>query len=337
LATDRTDPTPDAGSDRNSRLDACRIFASIAILYMHTFQSGLMPNPGEIGRFGVPFFTSSAFYLLLQAHRRKPGRPFLPFLKSRFIRLYVPFLAWGLLGLLLMDIKHHFVSHKPLAGFGWGFFLSGDSFQLWYLPFLFVGGLLFFPVCSLLVSLPLRSQFWVAWVLIAGGVALSLLPGVPIPDPQSSWVQFAETADLALKASPAILLGLAVALLVPRGVAPASIGWLGLMFTVGSMLYVVSVQRNILIENEAGTALLLFAIAGGSFPLGSLWTRFAFLAYGIYLSQNVVLEPVQTLVGRSQFKPSVTLELVVFTIVLTLTTVISLLLSRSRLTRWLLG
>jgi hypothetical protein len=52
---------------RNATLDAVRILAALFILWMHTWQSMQRERVGNIGRFAVPFFATSAIFLLAQS------------------------------------------------------------------------------------------------------------------------------------------------------------------------------------------------------------------------------------------------------------------------------
>ena len=83
--------------------------------------------------------------------------------------------------------------------------------------------------------------------------------------------------------------------------------------------------------------LLLFALGGGPLLSSPLLRRYAFLAYGIYLSQNIVLEPVRTMMNCLHVAWTTPMILAMFAVNLLITASISILLSRSRFTRWLLG
>jgi peptidoglycan/LPS O-acetylase OafA/YrhL len=324
-------------SDRNTRLDGCRILASLGILYLHTFIAADKPRQGDFGRFAVPFFTSSAMYLLLQSHRHRPDRPFTQYLKNRFVRLYVPFLAWGLLGLLLMNLKHHFISHQSWQPLRWDFLINGASIQLWFLPFIFLAGLVLFTICRGLVSLTRGWQILAVIVLLGIAVIVGVSTSIGINDPNSAWQRFVFRAGFGLQTSPSLFIGIAIALLTPGGKVPRWIGWAGLLAVTSLSTYIRFMGRDDLLENAAGAGLLLFALGGGPLLRSPLWRRYAFLAYGIYLSQNIVLEPVRTMLNCLHVIWTTPIILAMFAVNLLITASISILLNRSRHTRWLLG
>jgi surface polysaccharide O-acyltransferase-like enzyme len=322
---------------RNALLDTCRIGASVAILWMHTWQSAHLPHLGEVGRFGVPFFTCSAFYLLMQSFLIRSDRPFLPYLKNRIVRLYLPFLAWGALGLGMMIFKHRFISHQPMDPIDLGFFLTGASFQLWYLPFLLIFSVIFFPLCKSLAKSGGTTHLLTTVILTIAAIAVALAPPVPPPQPASVFPQGIIFAALATNALPSALLGIALALMLRQDRVAAWAGITGLMITIVGCIAIEWTGRDTLLETATGIGLLLFALCGIGGTIARALSPYAFLAYGIYLSQNIVLETTQSLLTRAGVRPSNATEIGVFIFVLAGTTILSLLLRRSKTTRWMLG
>ncbi len=327
---------PPAAARRNPMLDASRLIAALAILMMHTLESAHFPRQGEVGRFATPFFIVAAIYLLTVSMRRNWDRPFLPYAWQRFIRLYVPFLGWGVLSGLAMLLKHRFVSGSPIAPLGWSDLLTGRSFQLWFLPFLFLVCLVMFWVCRWVAPATQPVKTAVA----AGAIVLGLTaPYVPMPfSNELARTSYAYFTGLSWESLSPVLFGLALALLPPRWVPTSA--WqavIGLAFTIASMCFVVKYGRNLLLESLAGTAFMIFALANWRSPVVVALARFPFLIYGIYLSQGIVLETVQTALGRAHVSPSLMFEVAVFFLTACLCILLCFGLNKSSITRWLLG
>src|SRR5262245_5376228 len=95
-----------ASAGRMIGLDAARLVAAIAIVWLHTPESPPLAHLSVLSSFAVPFFVFTAVLLNLQSLRRNPDRPLGAYVVSRFNRIYVPFFVWSLLYFAFRDLKH---------------------------------------------------------------------------------------------------------------------------------------------------------------------------------------------------------------------------------------
>jgi len=158
-------------------VDAIRMFAAIGAAWLHTAQSDELAHTGEYGRFAVPVFNTIAAYFLVRSIRRKPDRHYLPYLRVRLAKLYLPFLAWGAIYLFARWAKST-VTGSPLKPVRPGVLLEGPSHQLWYLPFVLICCAIGFPVARW--ALEARWRQWA--VALACGIVCLVMGLSKIPD-----------------------------------------------------------------------------------------------------------------------------------------------------------
>jgi peptidoglycan/LPS O-acetylase OafA/YrhL len=236
-----------------------------------------------------------------------------------------------------MYLKHTYLSHLAMQGLGISDLLTGRSFQLWFLPFLMLlGQFMFFP-CQKAARLNRSAQYWIAAVLFIAGCAMALAPRFSAVDTSSAFFQCSYFLCLSWDALPSALWGIALALVMRETPVPENLAWRSLAVAVGGGAIVNLWQRNILLETVAGAALLGFALSAGDGRFSRALSHYAFLAYGIYLAQGVVLETIQALAGRAGVPTTGVTEVGVFLVTAVLCASISVALARSKLTRWMLG
>jgi peptidoglycan/LPS O-acetylase OafA/YrhL len=128
-------------------LDLVRGIAAYAVVLFHSRVDPAAPVSDWaaklliLGSFAVPFFLATSFYLTINKFSEKQVKVSL---KSRFLRLLIPYAFWSLLYLAVRLIKY-LITHEtdkitslfsdPLALF----FLGSAAVQLYFLPLLFSG------------------------------------------------------------------------------------------------------------------------------------------------------------------------------------------------------
>jgi surface polysaccharide O-acyltransferase-like enzyme len=309
---------PAAREDRNVLLDACRLAAAVAIVWMHTWGYSDIPRIGE----------ASAMFLMTAGLRANPRRAFAPYALRRFYRIYLPFLAWSIIGLIVMDL-HRNLSHRPIVNLEPFDLYFGSTMQLWFLPFLLgINLTLFVPVRQA----TRHPKIAAAIAILAGALcAVRSRIGIDPGAPDTNWFAFVSFLQYSLFAMPAIFWGIAAAFLFDQVKRPVW-GWVGLAVWFICLCVVIRGPRNSLMENLAGIGLVVACLNLGSAFAGI--GKYAFLAYGIYLSHAVFLETIQGALHRWS-GPAGTL--LIFFATLALSVACSMALQRSTRTRWMLG
>src|SRR5262245_31367016 len=123
---------------RIDTLDAARLVALIAIIFIHTVESPELRRVSLIGTFGVPFYLFAALYFQARSFRRNPHRPFHRYVADRIYRLYLPFLAWSAIYLVARDLKHLFIVRDGAVHASVPELWIGTAHHLWFLPLLLV-------------------------------------------------------------------------------------------------------------------------------------------------------------------------------------------------------
>ncbi len=241
---------------RQPMLDVMRLLAAYAIVWLHSPPSADFAGATALGRFAVPFFTAAAVFLTWDGLARQPDRNVAQYVRSRFLRIYVPFLAWSLIYLAFKALKALLLPSQPNDFPGAEVFWLGSFFHLWFMPFILAITLAVFFVGRKVIGRAGRENFTLAVCLLLGW-QIAWLPVDRSGSSSSFW-------QLALDALPAALWGVALAIAWQRGAADwlrrRTVSWAGLAFSVLLTAAVCYLLRNRLAENLAGVALLVFAL-----------------------------------------------------------------------------
>lgn len=121
-------------------LDACRIFAALGVVWMH-LSTPL--NPRLIsGRFGVPYFIVVASMLAMRGTTGRTFGEFGPMIVARARRILVPFVVWSVLVAVVRLAKWRFLHGAPVRITWLELALEGTAGAYWFLPFIFVVGVI---------------------------------------------------------------------------------------------------------------------------------------------------------------------------------------------------
>jgi len=324
-----------ASSPRWALLEIARWIAIYPIVWLHTVRSESLGASTALTRFAVPFFVATCVFLVFQGVWRKPQRTFVQYGYSRFLRIYVPFLAWSAVYLGFKAVKSAFLPDLPNEyPAGLEILWTGGFYHLWFMPFIFLVSLAAFLVAKI-VSRAESLQWPVAIGSLAAGLALSL-PAVAdaITRNHPSW-------ELVVDALPAMFWAMAAGLAYGRDQRQPWEGFhrlrVDVLLFLGSMIWLGAFGRSALIENLAGVSLLLVAIGPVDYPVLRRLGQFPSLAYGIYFSHLLPIKIFEAIGARRGLSPSWQLDLSIFLASAVAATLISLILYQSRWTRWLVA
>ena len=316
---------------RDVGFDAARVVASLGIVWVHATRSPQTEHVSGAGVFGTAFFTAAAMFFLARGLRREPDREYLDYTAHRFRRLIVPFLAWSVIYFVFRNACRALLTHQPMVGLTGGTLLTGTEMQLWFLPFLFLAGMLFFPMLKLAVRSD-DTRRVVGWTTFWLGVALLALPA---PRDESS--DRARFVTCAWFVTPSLCFGIAAGLLVRSmeelrswGFAVAGIG-----ATICSMTYVCLTGPSIVGKNLGGLGWLAMSLAIKPFGVLQRLARLAPLTFGVYLIHPFVTGTLRSVLLKLGCQSNGIFDVSMFAFTVPIAFGLAWLIHRSERTRWL--
>lgn len=330
-----TVPQPAAGSTaRRPFFEFARLLAAVSIVWLHSMRSPEMLGSTVLGRFAVPFFTAAAVFMICESVARGRRPTVAEYSRSRFLRLYIPFLAWTVIYLNFKLLKGKLAPDQPNDFPGIEVLLTGGFYHLWFLPFVLIVSVIAFAAVRNRMGNAVAETRMALLSAMAGGL-------LAVKPPPSQSIVAETWAEYWWTALPAAFWGISIAVLVrhAREVFQKSqlipIGGLAL-FAI-AIAWTWHVGRSTLTENLAGIGFLIFALAPWQ---GHLIRRFASLgalAYGIYLSHLLFIKSCEAVATKLDLSVSVALDLTIFAVSLCGSVLLTWLLSKARPTRWLVA
>lgn len=327
-------PAVKAAAPRRAMLDVVRLVAAYSIVWLHTPRAPELAPLVGLGRFAVPLFVMAAVLMTFESVRRRPELGWGGYLRGRFWRLYVPFLAWSGVYLAFKAVKSLALPEQPNEFPGVELLLVGGFYHLWFMPFILVVTVLAFGVAKLVEGRDQAARR-AAWGAALGGTALALMAG------DSAATLVGEYGRLLIDALPAVAWGIAVAIPWTRGeldwLQRPRVALLAFALAVASLAWVVLVGRAPLAETLAGLGLLVVGLSPWrGAPLDAL-ARFGPLSYGVYLGHLLWIKTFEALLARAGWPVDPTTDVVVFLLSAAGSTLVAWALSRTPLTRWLVA
>ena len=326
----------DTGSRRLALLDTARVVAAMGIVWVHaaTSATGVLFQP--IGTFGVPFYTFIAVLFMARSLTRDNARTLGQYTRSRFFRIYTPFLFWSAVYMAMGDAKA-IASHQSIPHFDWAIFYAGGFEHLWFLPFLMIVTI---AGAVIVRAVEHRSRARAAATLI-----LLALGGAACFAQEPAWIG-RRSDDLyfwrfAFRALPTVFWSIALALLtvfngkLPRSTPMIAVGG-ALLFASALILEGLLTPLPVL-RSMAGLGCLLVALLPFTSPLLARLGKLGPHSYGIYLSHIAFLRVITLLTERLHTPTSLKLDIASFAVAFIGATVLSVLLSQSAWTRWTVG
>lgn len=332
-----------SAAPRLAFLDATRLLAAAGVVCIHAVQS----EPGQalypVGMFGVPFYILVAMLFMARKLTRDPSIPLSQYVASRFTRVYVPFLAWSAVYVLLAEAKSMLIDHR-LPELPISILWAGGHQHLWFLPYLMC-----VTVFGAMLVRSLYRTTVARWIAI---VCLAILGVVVALVPEPHWVAGRVVAgDLefwryGLRALPSVCWALAIALATAsHGSLPRTTGVLAAMgavgFVVATWLYWPVVthlpEMTRLLRACEGVSVLMLALWPVRAPLLERIGVLGRHSYGVYLSHIVFVRLAVLWLAHYHVTPSIGVDVGIFLFALCGAVTLTVLMSRSRYTRWALG
>jgi peptidoglycan/LPS O-acetylase OafA/YrhL len=330
-------------------LDAARVAAALAIVWIHAPQSPTGQSSTHWARFAVPFFVATSLLLVFQTVFKNPARPLAEYVKSRIHRLYLPFLAWSGVYLAFKGVKCVVLPNQPNDFPGWEVFVVGGAYHLWFLPYLLIASVVTF----LAARIATISVGW-QWAVAAVGVGLGCVIAALAP---ASWpTSRYDALYFMLATTPAAFWAWAAAIIYQRSqhlAQPSSLPTMnhvestpsaaeifalcasGLVFIVSC----VSLQyagRQVWLENVAGIA----AVAWTMVPVAPHWASrakaWAELSFGVYLGHLLFIKIVEAVFGKLQVSSTVATDVATWAVAVVGATLLAYVCHRTSWARWLL-
>ena len=332
---DRTaTPAVPASTSRRWFFDAARLFAALAIVWLHTMQSPAMLPSTAVGRFAVPFFTATAVFLLWESLAKGGRRTLSEYTRNRFVRLYVPFLAWTVIYLLFKFGKSVLTPNQPNVFPGVMLLVSGGFYHLWYLPFIFVVSVVVFVAGRKIIGNPM-AEWRLCVIATMLGTALAIAPTPASLNAAGDWLGYWWSA------LPSVFWSLAFAIIFRYSQSDRSMkssyALLGLAVTAAATAWTWHVGRSLFAENLAGLSFLIFALGPWQGAVVRTLASFGPLAYGIYLSHLLFIKTCEAVASVPQWPESAALDIATFAIAAVGSTALTWVLTRNRLTHWLVA
>lgn len=313
-------------------VDAVRIVAMYGIVWLHAVRSDTLEGAKALGRFAVPFFVFAAVFFVFEGIRRQAQRSFAQYVRSRLVRLYLPFLAWSGIYLLFKLGKAAALPEQANDFPGLSILWAGGFYHLWFIPFILVISLLGFLVAKGTWQRPALERC-VALAAVLEGLLLAMTPNSTsglLGGPYGSLVAGALPA-----ACWAVGLGILARYPAMRHLQHPAVRAAALLLALACTLWTWHSGASRLAENLAGLGVMIIALG----PAPGIWgvhlAKLGPLAYGIYFGHLLVIksfEAVATKVGWSNAWP---LDLTIFVASAALSTLAAWALSQWRWTRWL--
>ena len=331
--------------DRNEWIDVVRLIAAAGIVFIHATRVPVLEQIDHFFRFAVPFYLFASLYFQASSARRQYDRgvlrPLPKYVTGRVRRLYLPFLAWGVIYLTARELLH-VVQHQPLFAPRLDMLWTGTEYHLWFLPFLLMTSC---AAAVLMRALPLDNPRAV-WPAIGVALAVGVLVAVaPMP---SSWNEVFDNPTYAYvqwwRALPAGCFAVAFALFaalyppIVERVSP-TVAMTGIALAFACSLSQVFNGIQLIPRALSGLGCMLATLApwDTSGRTVSTLASFGRNSYGIYLCHILVIEVIRVGVTRVHGSPSAAIDLLTFAIGLVGALALTSALARSPKLAWLNG
>lgn len=311
-------------SEKSSRIpgvDTARFLSAAAVIWIHSVETPQGELAVPICRIAVPFFVVAMTILNLKSLAAPSLQiSWVQFARSRFQKLYVPFLLWSVVYLVLRIAKHQFIAMGDPILVGPFSFLTGTATHLWFLPCSLILCLTLPTIGRLLstanrTTLILRSTLFLALGFAAGHTEYPF-------SVQSHENPISYFAAMSWGTLPAFFITVALAPWLSAKTNSILIlaGWLGLSTSVVLLCFPPFYP---ILPSLGGLSLWLACQHPVPKALVPVVSRLGSLTFGIYLSHLMFVECLQAVAHRIGFASSLALDVCVASTALLGSTLVS--------------
>ncbi len=315
-------------------------------MWIHIPQSTELASTADFARFRLSTFVILSIFFLASSQHAHPGRGFKEYALARLRILYLPFLAWAGVYFLWAAALAWFFHTGQMPRITLQFPVTGQTWHLWFLPFILVAGLVTFPVAQRWHGARRNLGWIIAGLMLVGlaaaGAATPLAAycsaNFPV-EAQSARSMVEHTITLA----PCLPLGLAVYYLFRRTREHSGSGrkWMsgaGVLLLAGCAGYNLARPTNALLEAVAGMGLVLIAFWPARSWIAVQLGRLGRYSYGMYLVHIIFVTLFRDMreygLGMA---PTWWYDLLTWVMCVLLSLGTAMVLARFRATRWLIA
>ncbi len=275
---------------RNYFIDLLKLLAAFGVVAIHVQSDSRAA--AAVGDFFSPFCVPFFFIISLLFFVNKLDRLSLPeFLRTTWLRLVVPFLAWSILYLALHYIKDSIMHKTPDVNWGKAIFYGGTAVQMYFVPQLILMQALIYAL-YLLTNKAFSQRMQALLILLAAFVYMYF---------GYSWHCFGMTRPLPL--ATYILCAFLLARLLNADGNKSIFMWIGSILigiTIVSSLIWHSPVATSIIHNIplGGIGLVLVGISAKVDRLPDWILKLLATSFGIYLCHVLFLEGTEFVLAK---------------------------------------
>lgn len=316
-------------------LDSVRLLAAVGVIVAHIMTELYPGDPlWIVGSFSVPFYLFVALYFTVRGFKKDSDRGVGRYLIGRLIKLYLPFLVWNVAYELMHLVKYPDDPLPSPVTLLW----AATYAHLYFLPLLMIATtIVVLSIRPILASVGFRIGLSVVMAAIgafaAYGAQLPELPSDPSPQIETLWHMHRTIAPACIAVIFAIWAGTRTS----RFVVPLKTGLLGLALMMVALAFQVQYSPHPMWRSLSGFGLVLIAFTPFYTPVLKPAAWLGRYSYGIYLSHIAFIRIAMTAANYFDLPRNDLFAIGVGVFAFTCGAVMTIILSQSKWTAWIVG